>query len=218
MTDEPMDEPTDRPENEPTAERRDAPAAEPAWHDVCDRYVAQLAPPGLHLTQALANSTARTPADYDPLHELTAAQPWVNALTREWAAVHGAPEPRIELTEPGLDRVRRLRTTVRAILLRDGESTPATLRIPVDAAIDGERVELLPTGVDGQWLESAVGAELVLARRDDALRRLKLCREPGCRTAFYDLSKNNSKVWHNADTCGAPQRMREYRARRRAAD
>lgn len=188
------------------------------WHDVSDRYVAPLAPPGLHLTQALANSRARTPMDLDPLRDLASAQSWIDSLAGEWAEVHGGPAPRIVLTSTGLERVRQLRTTLRAILLRDEESSPASLRIPVNVAVDGDQVELVPTGTDGQWLESAISAELALASRDDILRRLKLCREPGCRTAFYDLSKNNSKVWHNMDMCGTPQRMREYRARRRAAD
>ncbi|MEV4600092.1 CGNR zinc finger domain-containing protein [Amycolatopsis sp. NPDC049253] len=191
---------------------------EPTWHDVNDRYGAQLAPPDLRITQTLANSSARTPEDYDPLHDLATAQPWLDALTREWTTVHGGPEPRIKLSRSGLEDLRRLRTTVRAILLRDDEADPVSLRVPVDAAIAGARAELVPTGTDGHWLESAVGAELVLAHRDDTLRRLKLCREPLCRTAFYDLSKNNSKVWHNLDTCGTPQRMREYRQRLRNAD
>lgn len=39
------------------------------------------------------------------------------------------------------------------------------------------------------------------------LRRLKLCRNPLCHTAFYDLSKNNSKVWHDLATCGSPQHI-----------
>jgi hypothetical protein len=191
---------------------------QPSWHDVSDRYLAPIAPPGLHLTQALANSPARTPDDYDPLADITTARAWIDTLAQEWVAVHGGPQPRIELTSADLDLVHRLRATVLALLLPGNKPDVASVSSPVDVVVDGHRIELIPTGTGGQWLASAVSAELLLAQQDDVLRRLKLCREPGCRTAFYDRSNNNSKVWHNVDLCGAAQRMREYRQRRRLAD
>jgi hypothetical protein len=46
-------------------------------------------------------------------------------------------------------------------------------------------------------------------------RRLKLCHEPRCRVAFYDRSKNNSRVWHDTATCGNQVNSRAHRARRR---
>jgi predicted RNA-binding Zn ribbon-like protein len=39
-----------------------------------------------------------------------------------------------------------------------------------------------------------------------------------CQTAFFDRSKNNSKLWHDTAKCGAPAHMREYRKRRQQAD
>jgi hypothetical protein len=185
------------------------------WHGVSDRYNVQLAPAGLHLTQALANSVAlAAPRDIDPLDELGLAHAWIEGLASEWANVHSGPVPDISLTARGLTRVRRLRGTVRDALLRD---TAATLWAPLEVSVRGDQVAVTPTGADGRWLESAVGAELLLAQQDNTLRRLKLCRNPACRAAFYDLSKNSSKVWHDMAKCGTPLHVREYRKRLRSS-
>ncbi|MGD0700578.1 MAG: CGNR zinc finger domain-containing protein [Trebonia sp.] len=181
------------------------------WHGVSDRYKAQLAPDGLHLTQALANSVAlAAPRDTDPLGELGTAQAWIEELANEWVKVHRGLVPDITLTARGLTLVRRLRSTVRDALLRE---TAATLWAPIEISVEGDVLAVTPTGADGRWLESAVGAELLLAQQDNTLRRLKLCRNPACRAAFYDLSKNSSKIWHDMAKCGTPMHVREYRKR-----
>jgi predicted RNA-binding Zn ribbon-like protein len=48
-------------------------------------------------------------------------------------------------------------------------------------------------------------------------RRLKICRNPRCRVAFFDRSRNNSGVWRDVRTCGNAANLRAYRARQRAA-
>jgi predicted RNA-binding Zn ribbon-like protein len=68
-----------------------------------------------------------------------------------------------------------------------------------------------------EWLRSAVFAQIVRAQGADTWRRLKLCRNPGCASAFYDRSRNNSGVWHNVHTCGNSANLRASRARRKAA-
>jgi hypothetical protein len=143
--------------------------------------------------------------------DLPAAQAWIDVLVAEWDNVHGSGTPTVTLTDRGLDRVRKLRATVHEVLLGD---PGAKLSAPVDVTVAGGRVALVPRGTDARWLESAVSAELLLAERDDTRRRLKLCRNPRCHTAFYDQSKNNSKVWHDTAMCGTPMHMREYRKRR----
>jgi predicted RNA-binding Zn ribbon-like protein len=45
-------------------------------------------------------------------------------------------------------------------------------------------------------------------------RRLKACRNEGCRWAFYDSAKNRSGTWCDMGTCGARHKMRAYRERR----
>jgi hypothetical protein len=185
------------------------------WQGASDRYNAQLAPGGLRLTQALANSVAlATPRDTDPLAELGSARAWIEELANEWTKIHGGPVPDTSLTARGLARVRLLRATVRDALLRE---TTATLRTPVEVSVHGGQVAVTPTGTDGRWLESAIGAELLLAQQDNTLRRLKACRKPTCRAAFYDLSKNNSKIWHDMAKCGTPLHVREYRQRLRSS-
>ena len=43
--------------------------------------------------------------------------------------------------------------------------------------------------------------------------RFKLCREPICRTSYYDASKAGAKTWCSMETCGSRNKMRRYRAR-----
>jgi predicted RNA-binding Zn ribbon-like protein len=67
---------------------------------------------------------------------------------------------------------------------------------------------------------SAIGSILATvydATRDDALQRLKVCRNHDCRWAFYDTSRNRSGVWCSMAICGNRQKGRVYR-RRHAAD
>jgi predicted RNA-binding Zn ribbon-like protein len=78
----------------------------------------------------------------------------------------------------------------------------------------GRQVEVIPAGAGAAWLESAIGAELLLAEEHGDLRRLKLCRNDACAVAFYDQSKNNSRVWHDMASCGTPLHVREYRKRK----
>jgi predicted RNA-binding Zn ribbon-like protein len=49
---------------------------------------------------------------------------------------------------------------------------------------------------------------------DGSWRRLKACRNHGCRWAFYDYSKNRSASWCSMQLCGNRTKTRAYRARR----
>jgi predicted RNA-binding Zn ribbon-like protein len=195
---------------------------EPTWHGVSERYDVELAPPGLHLTQALANSfAAKAGRDADPLAELDRAQAFVDELTGQWAeSQQQEAAPRLVLSEAELERLRRLRDTVRALLREPGEAGPVNgpdgLEAGVRVVVRRRTAAAVPTGSGAGWVESAVGAELLLAADQGVLRRLKLCRKPTCEVAFYDRSKNNSRVWHDMARCGTPQQMREYRKRKRA--
>jgi predicted RNA-binding Zn ribbon-like protein len=68
---------------------------------------------------------------------------------------------------------------------------------------------------DPRALESAVWAEVLLAQRAGTWARLKLCREPACASAFYDMSRNNSGVWHDVRVCGNAANLRASRLRRK---
>ncbi|NEC48446.1 CGNR zinc finger domain-containing protein, partial [Actinospica acidiphila] len=106
----------------------------------------------------------------------------------------------------------------RLAALVTGEAEP--VRAPTDVSLrpglDEEgRVALVPVGGPGEWLEAAVWAQVLLAQADGTWQRLKLCREPACRSAFYDRSRNNSGVWHDVRRCGNAANLRASRARRK---
>jgi predicted RNA-binding Zn ribbon-like protein len=96
---------------------------------------------------------------------------------------------------------------------------PAAERSVAARLIAGQdgNVRLAPAaaGSWGEWLESAVWAETLLAQLDGTWNRLKLCREPACRSAFYDISRNNSGVWHDVRSCGNAANLRASRARKK---
>ena len=92
-------------------------------------------------------------------------------------------------------------------------TTEATLRLDRDGS-----VHLDPAGVGADLLISLVLAALFEAQLADVGRRIKTCRNPRCRVAFYDRSRNNSGVWRSVRTCGHPTNLRAHRARQRQVD
>ena len=78
-------------------------------------------------------------------------------------------------------------------------------------------VALEPRGQGWRALVGTVLVEVLEAQRADTWRRLKLCRNERCGTAFYDRSRNNSGAWHDVRVCGNAVNLRASRARRRAA-
>jgi predicted RNA-binding Zn ribbon-like protein len=43
--------------------------------------------------------------------------------------------------------------------------------------------------------------------------RMKVCRQPYCRWAYYDESRNRSRAWCSMDTCGNRAKARSFRQR-----
>jgi predicted RNA-binding Zn ribbon-like protein len=43
--------------------------------------------------------------------------------------------------------------------------------------------------------------------------RVKTCRNPDCRWAFYDSTRNRSAVWCDMAVCGSRAKSRRYYAR-----
>jgi predicted RNA-binding Zn ribbon-like protein len=187
------------------------------WHDVSARYNVKPAPSGLYLTQAIANSFAALPGrDADVLAELDTARAFLDELVQQWTITHQSADPRIRLGEEDLSRLRRFRTELRA-MLRDDADSDLGFDTQIQISVRGRQADAVPLGTHADWLESAIGAELLFAAKETQLRRLKLCRNAACEVAFYDESKNSSRVWHDMAKCGTPQQMREYRARKRLA-
>ncbi|WP_242453531.1 CGNR zinc finger domain-containing protein [Mycolicibacterium sp. P9-64] len=98
---------------------------------------------------------------------------------------------------------------------RDPE-TDAVISGTAEIRVTASGAHLEPHGSGADWLASAISIEAAAAHAQDTFRRLKLCHETHCRTALYDRSKNNSRVWHDTATCGNKTNARAHRERRRA--
>ena len=135
-----------------------------------------------------------------------------------WLAEGGLAGP----GETDLDRARGVREAIRELLYANNgqggaEDAAGTLAAAADAAaltIDfrgGQLVARAP-GIDG-----ILGRVLVVclgAMTDGSWVRLKCCRNPECRWAFYDRSKNRSATWCSMQICGNRTKTRTYRSRR----
>lgn len=184
-----------------------------------ERYELRTAPAGLALVQELINTRAIASYAPDLLAERESAQRWLSDVANEWARVHDLVTPDVTLTAADPAALRGLRATFGAMAHR--EETPerprpgadVTARLDTDA--EGQ-VIMVPVGSGARWLEAALWSETLLAQRADTWRRLKVCRNPECASAFYDTSRNNSGVWHNVRTCGNAANLRASRERRRA--
>lgn len=111
---------------------------------------------------------------------------------------------------------RGSRERLAALVTGEAQAVRAPTDVSLRPGLDEEgRVALVPVGSPGEWLEAAVWAQVLLAQTDGTWQRLKLCREPACRSAFYDRSRNNSGVWHDVRRCGNAANLRASRARRK---
>jgi predicted RNA-binding Zn ribbon-like protein len=85
-------------------------------------------------------------------------------------------------------------------------------RLRIRFGPDGRpRLEPEASGVVGAL--GRVVAALYAASRDERWARLKLCGDPQCRWAFYDLSRNHSSRWCDMASCGNRQKARRFRKR-----
>jgi predicted RNA-binding Zn ribbon-like protein len=191
-----------------------------------ERFGAHTAPDGLALVQELVNTHAVASDGADLLADQAAAGRWLRQAASQWARISGLDPPELTLSADDLRALRELRAVVRDMLAVPPAERPADLdpgtgtvteRAQARLVTDRQgRVALLPLGTGADWLASAIWSEVLLAQRSGAWSRVKLCREPGCRTAFYDASRNGSGAWHNVRTCGNITNLRASRARRKA--
>lgn len=190
-----------------------------------ERFGARSAPNGLALVQDLVNTHAVGRGGEDLLADPATAEQWLRAVADQWADHRGRRPSELSVATVDLRVLRELRTVVQDLLAvppdqRDADPSYARdtvqPRAPAQLASDEHgRVALLPVGTGDGWFTSAVWSEILLAQLNGAWSRLKLCREPGCRSAFYDASRNGSAVWHNVRTCGNITNLRASRARRK---
>jgi predicted RNA-binding Zn ribbon-like protein len=146
-----------------------------------------------------------------------------------WCREHGAPVADDAVTAGDLELALTVREGLRAALARHNDAAQP----PDEAALDrldavapalGLHVSFAGPGPDlrpqdgsaVRQLMSTVLAAAVPAARDRTWHRLKVCREPRCRAAFYDASRNASGVWCSMSACGAAAKQRAFVERRRA--
>jgi hypothetical protein len=186
-----------------------------------ERYVVRIAPAGLAIVQEVLNTLAIVPsAGVDLLGSGDTALDWLGLTVRSWAGESGFSVPGGEPGPADVDVVRDLRGRLVALVGSSAADDKPDVPRSVAAQLivgPGGGVRLAPSSAEswGEWLESAVWVEVLLAQREGTWSRLKLCRESVCRSAFYDMSRNNSGVWHDVRSCGNAANLRASRLRKK---
>ena len=86
-----------------------------------------------------------------------------------------------------------------------------TSRLRVRFGADGKpRLEPDVPGVVGAM--GRLVSTLYAAMADEDWTRLKLCKSPTCRWAFYDRSKNHSSRWCTMASCGNREKAKRFRS------
>jgi predicted RNA-binding Zn ribbon-like protein len=136
----------------------------------------------------------------------------------EFLSTHDIPAPPGMPSEQQLDRLRTIRSSIRA-LVDDAALDLDTWRAAVADDVAAVRFRLEPDGTlhadAAGW--DAVAADLLPAALGLAheRHRMRRCGNPGCRWAFVDRSRRGDRRWCEAAVCG--NRMRVGRHRRRPA-
>lgn len=201
-----------------------------SW-EASGRYRIRQAPDGLALVQDLVNTRAIRHYAPDLLADRESAEEWLTGAAGAWARIHGLDVPDCSLSEADPGELRGLRAAFQELIAGTGSDTGSSTGtgtsgsgkartagqgIAVRLAPDAEgRVRMVPVGRGRQWLESALWSETLLAQRAGSWPRLKICRNTECASAFYDTSRNNSGVWHDAKICGNAVNLRASRERKR---
>ena len=120
-----------------------------------------------------------------------------------WCRAHGT-------TPSDSDAARRLRDSLRAMAAGE-RYRHEPIGMPLAPTREGG---LAPAPTDA--VEAVCAAILTLTASGD-LGRVKLCPADDCREAFYDRSRNRSRVWCDMADCGNLAKVRALRGRRTSA-
>ena len=133
--------------------------------------------------------------------------------------ISGESAPRIRPAD--LAPLRDLRAALQQAIQTGWENTSSLQEmlqsLRWSMAIVGRRLLLTPASESWEAIAEFLLVELFTAQELGICDRLKACRNPPCSIAFYDSSKNQSRVWHNTTTCGNLINVRAARVRRREA-
>jgi predicted RNA-binding Zn ribbon-like protein len=165
--------------------------------------------------QGLLNTRSTASGYTDLLADESSAELWLRDGLREWGELTGSDPIQQPIGRTQLDELRTLRARIRSYIAGDRVGVRIDQPIAVVSDQDGV-LRTQPSGAGIRWVESAVWGAVLMAQDRDTLRRLKLCRNELCGSAFYDRSKNNSGVWHDVHVCGNAANLRASRARKRS--
>lgn len=142
-----------------------------------------------------------------------------------WLRANGLVEQDLTVTGEHVMLAGHLRAALSALIAsgaagaRDSRTAAA-----IDAAVAraGTRLQLQEDGKltltgDGPGVEGALASLVVAlyrAQLSGDAERLKACRQ--CGWAFYDESRNRSRVWCDMALCGSQLKSRAYRQRKAA--
>lgn len=200
------------------------------------RYGLELAPGGLALVHDFLNTiSAGRPRQVDLLSDPALATEWIQGALAAWREQWGlspGPDAQIEELKPrDLTMLRRLREHFIQSMRSGHDGDPQhggstaeevsaieQLGVALEAGIllDGT-VYFWPAGSGRKRLLGPLLLEVRRAQDAGTWPRLKSCKNDRCRGVFYDRSRNNSGVWHDARTCGNVANLRASRERSRAA-
>lgn len=141
---------------------------------------------------------------------------------RNWLIEHHLLEASEAVPDASLRTVVRLRAAIFDYVRGEGELDPrtaptieaATAGAPLRLSVGGGRQSSLVAS--GSGIDRALGelaAALYRASITQDLSRLKTCK--ACGFAFYDVTKNRSRVWCEMSSCGSQQKAKAYRKRHR---
>jgi predicted RNA-binding Zn ribbon-like protein len=177
------------------------------------------APPPLLLVQAFVNTWEAETAT-DLLAGPDSATPWL----REAGLIGGDAAVR----PAELRQAREVRQSLRALLAHNagGPRPTAEDLAPLRAlarrgrprlSVDPAGRMLLDAQPRGSLSAGLLGLLLVVrdAQQQGSWPRLKACRNPDCRWAFFDRSHGHRGAWCDMATCGNMIKNRNFRARHR---
>jgi predicted RNA-binding Zn ribbon-like protein len=175
------------------------------------RFRVTMAPGELRFVQDLLNTAAVTGSRAS----------WPDLLDAPGTAAAWFRSVGLPADSPGVRELQQLRDAIRqALIARDhgvGDETAATgaIQAPMTVRLAADGTASLAPASGGV---AGLRGRVLLAVRDAQVsgvwRRLKVCRNPDCRVAFWDSSRNSSAVWHDVRTCGNVANLRNSRARR----
>lgn len=99
-----------------------------------------------------------------------------------------------------------------AVLEREAAATPPRISVGADGL-----PHLVGAGHGLDDVVSCLLTAMAVAAIDGTWWHLKVCRDPQCRWAFYDSSKNGSGAWCDMKLCGNRAKARRFRERRGSA-